>query len=371
MASFKQRGKNWFFIIDVGIDLVTGRRRQKTVSKDAQGRPFETERDARKAALKMEQDIERGKKFESITLQEFMVQFFEKVVSEKVEEVTYDNQWQAAKDYVIPYLGHMMIDKITDIHIENLYDKLLKQGVQKGTIRNVGIVLSKTFKHANKKRLIMDNPMKLVTTPTYKPKKQNVWSPEQVDDFLESSKGSKFHNLYIVAESSGMRRGELLGLHKTDVNLDAAKITINKAVKYSRKSKKHLKGTKTENSRRTIEIPQYAVAALREQMKSQMEGVDIVFDNFGSYYLPNELSRTFGLDCKKSGLPPITFHGLRHAHATHLLSVGFSVAQVAERLGDTKETIMKTYAHVLPISQGQIAASLDKRKNVNNSDSED
>lgn len=367
MASFKQseRTGKWYFVLDVGKDTL-GDRSQKTFSKDYAGKPFLTENDARKHAFKVEEDIKRGKKFVSVDLESFITNYFQKVVVEEVEETTYDLQWSAVQHHILPYLGKKKVDKLTDSQIEAYYEKIMEEGVSRASIRIIRMVLSKTFRYAQKKKVVVDNPMKLVDTPSYKPKKQNIWSPEEVDKFLDSAKGSKFYNCYVLAEASGMRRGELLGLKWSEVNFDKATITINKAVKYSKKSRKHIKGTKNENGRRTITVPEYAIEALRNQKSQQMEGVQIVFDNFGEYYLPGELSRVFKIDCARSKLPVVTLHGLRHAHATYLLSSGYSVAQVAERLGDTKETIMMTYAHVLPNAQKDIAQFLNRRKSVDN-----
>lgn len=373
MASFQlnKKTKKWFFIIDVGNDMMTGQRKQKTFSKDDRGKFFDNEQQARRYAAKIEEDIERGRKFNDIKLSHYITEFFERVVVEQVSEVTYEHQWMVTRLYIIPYVGHYDVDKINDDHIERYYGRLIKEGVSRAYISIIKLILNKMFKQALKKRIILENPMRLVTTPSYKPNEKTVWTPEQVDHFLECTKGSKFHTLYVVAESTGMRRGELLSLKWVDVDLEQGKITINKALKQTKKSGKHVKGPKNENGRRTIDIPQYTVEALREHQKATLEGVDTVFDNFGEYYSPRLVSDNFNRDCGKSGLPHNTLHGLRHAHATHLLKMGFSVADVAARLGDTKETIMRTYAHVLPNAQAEIAAALDRRKAVDKQNPED
>lgn len=361
MASFRQNpntGK-WSFVIDIGSDPLTGKRKQKTVSKDNNGKVFDTERDARKYALKMEQDIERGKRFDSVTMEHFMTDFFKRVVSEQVSEVTYDNQWQIARNYIIPYLGKVKVEKITDAHIENLYERLLNDEVERGIIRNVSIVISKTLSHAQKKKLIVDNPMKIVTKPSYKPAKAAVWSREQVMQFLDGTRDSKFYALYVTASETGMRRSELLALLWKDVDIDNKTITINKALKYSSASKLHVRNPKTENSRRTIRIPQKVVDVLNEHKTKQMENVPIVFDNLGEYFRLGELSRYFQVDRERVGLPYATFHGLRHAHATYLLSKRFSARVVADRLGDTVATVLETYAHVLHSMQDEVASTLD------------
>lgn len=362
MASFKQRESGmWYFIIDVGEDPITKKRRQKTISKGTNGRSFETERDARRAADKMQDDIDRGMKFESPRLVELMNHFLDKVVKDSVSDVTYEDQKATTNKHILPYLGQKKIEKVTDSDIEDLYEQLEEKGVQRGTIRNISIVLSKFFKHCMKKRHIVDNPMKLVDTPSYKPNPKNIWTHDQVMFFLEHTKEENFLPLYVLAADTGMRRGELKGLSWPFVNLDNKTVTIIKALKYTRSKGKHIGSPKTENSKRTISISDMAVNALRSQKERQMKGVEIVFDNFGDHYSIGQANHQFVLSAKELKMPHMTLHGLRHYHATDLLSNGFSVAQVAERLGDTKETIMRTYAHAIPNSQKQISDFLDRR----------
>ena len=371
MASFKQnKSGNWSFVIDAGYDKISGRRKQKTISEDDAGKPFKEEHQARSYADKIKEEIMRGRKFDSVKITNYITEFFERIVVEKVSEVTYEHQWMVTRLYIIPYIGKYSVDKINDDHIENYYARLGKDGVSRAYLAQIKLILNKMFKHALKKRIIVENPMNLVTTPTYEPKVKNVLTPEQVDHFLECNRGSKFYTLYVVAESTGMRRGELLSLKWVDVDLEQCKITINKSLKQTKKSGKHVKGPKTENSRRTINIPKYTVEALIAHKKTLLPDAELVFDNFGTFFSPKLVSDNFLRDCKRSSLPHNTLHGLRHAHATHLLKMGFSVADVAARLGDTKETIMRTYAHVLPNAQSEIAAALDNRKSVDKSDAD-
>jgi integrase len=362
MAAYKQnpKTKRWYFVIDVGYDI-HNKRKQKTISKDDKGKTFENEQQARRYAVKIEQEITRGKKFESVGFEDFITEFFKRVVKEQVSEVTYLNQWQIAKNYIIPYLGKMKIEKITDNHIEGLYQKLLGDGVARGIIRNSSIVLSKTFRHAKeKKKIIMDNPMDVVTKPSYKPAKTSVWSREQVIAFLDGCVNSKFYAIYVTAAETGMRRGELLALEWKNINFDKGTIVINHALKYTPELKLFVSGTKTQNSRRTIRISKKVIDVLTEHKENQMNGVNIVFDNFGEYYRLGELSRYFQVDRELLGLPYMKFHGLRHAHATYLLSKGFDAKRVAERLGDTVTTVLETYAHVIDSMQDDVVNALNE-----------
>lgn len=362
MASFKksERTGKWYFIIDIGNDPITGTRRQKTISKDSKGRKFETEGAARIAADKMEDEIERGKKFDSVSLKDYITKFYDTHVKGNVAESTYIMQWGIARNYIIPYLGKYKVDKLTDEHIETAIAKMQRDGIKKPVIKNALSVLRKTLRFAQKKRIILENPMTLVNVPTYKPLRKKVWSIDDVNLFLEVTKSSKLYILYVLALSTGARRGELLALTWDDIDLDKGTVTISKSVKYSGISKLHVSTTKTENSLRTINIPEKTIIELRKHKENQMEGVNIVADNLGQYFNPNEASRHFLKDCARYKMPKIRFHDMRHTHATILLQNKINPNVVAERLGDTVEMVLKTYAHVLPSMQEEVAETLNK-----------
>lgn len=373
MASFRQNKEgNWYFIIDAGYDIL-GKRKQKTVSKDDRGHPFVHEHQARTYAERLKKQIDKGRKLDSVRLKDTITEYFDHVVSEEVSDITYENQWRITQKHIIPHIGNLFLDKVTDDHLDNFFKKMLRSASDKdndlrATIYQIGLVLSKFFKYCVKKRRISDNPMSLVTRPAYVPELKTVWTTEQIHDFLELTKNSKFRIAYILGEATGMRRGEMLALQWTDVDFERSTIVVNKALKYTKKKGLHISFTKTQNSRRTITVPSYAMEALRAHKEASLPDAVLVFDNFGNYYSPGLLSDNFNRDNKRSGLPMTTIHGLRHYHATNLLSNGFSVADVAARLGDKKETIMKVYAHAVPNKQTEIAAYLDRLNAVDKRD---
>ena len=89
---------------------------------------------------------------------------------------------------------------------------------------------------------------------------------------------------------------------------------------------------------------------------------DLVFQaNNGNYVNPHNLDRKFVKLIEKAGVKRISFHGLRHTHATHFLAGGENIKAVSERLGHASITItLQTYAHVLPKMQRQAALTIDR-----------
>lgn len=361
MAYFRQRGDKWSFTIDAGKDSRTGKRQQITRSG------FKDEREARKACDKMQRELEKGKRVDTPTLEKFITMFYETIVVSKVSEGTYQTQWIIAEKYIIPKLGRFKIDKITAEQVDIFYSELIKEGVNRGYIKNIAMVLSKTFKQAVTWNYVVKNVVKEATAPSYKPAKVDVWTEEELSHFLNASRGLDNHALYVLAATTGMRIGEIMGLHWSDIDVVKCRIEITKSLKYTKTSGLFLKDTKTDNSQRTIVVPKSTIDALLDHKQRQLPDVAIVFDRFGKFIHPHDVWRSFVNESTSLGLKRMKLHGLRHTHASILLDRGFNAKVVAERLGDTVETVLRTYAHVLPSMQQEVADRLsDIYKSVDN-----
>ena len=130
---------------------------------------------------------------------------------------------------------------------------------------------------------------------------------------------------------------------------------------------------KTARSRRSIALSPQATDVLHSirgrQIEQQLaagpvwQNTDYVFTGTdGSPIAPDMISKDFCALVRKYDLPHLTFHGLRHAHATLLLTSGVHAKVVSERLGHSNIGItMDTYSHVLPGLQEQAALALDER----------
>lgn len=352
MAYFRKRGNTWSFTVDIGRDPLTQERKQKTITG------FVSEPAARIACDKFLSELEQGKRPDNITLGVFIIEFLENEVKHKISESSYINQFQWARDYIIPKLGKNRVDRLTHSHIVKFYNALLNDGEGRATIKNVAMVLSKTMKAAVVWGYAIKDVTAHATPPSYKPGRMKIWTEEEMKDFMVRSESMWLHTLYCLALTSGMRRNEMLGLNWSDIDFKSNTITIDKALKYTPSRGMHIKDPKTPNSFRNITIPQFIVDKLDVLHQQQPPGINIVFDNGGLTIHPTEASRTFLKDCKKLNMNPIRFHDMRHTHASHLLKK-YNIKVVAERLGDTALTVLTTYAHVLPSMQQSVADGID------------
>lgn len=275
--------------------------------------------------------------------------------------------------YITPHIGELRLDEITVARLNRLYSVLLQRGGQHDrplSLRSVELVhtnLRKSLEDARRLGLIAENPATDATLPRVDPRdgstvgtsKVNAWTAEELRRFLDHVEGSRWERHITVAATTGLRRGELLGLTWENVDLDGGLLHVRRSLVVVRGRPLH-KGTKTGRPR-TLHIDPRTVAVLREQRRRQglwreehgdswRDPWDLVFTHRdGRYILPNNLSVSFARLVKRAPVPPIRFHGLRHTHATLLLGDGVPVKVVSERLGHAAISVtLDIYAHCLP-----------------------
>ena len=169
--------------------------------------------------------------------------------------------------------------------------------------------------------------------------------------------GDRHHTAYLLLATTGLRRGEALGLRWGDLDLDAGRAAIRQTV-IAVHHVPTLGSPKTAKGRRTVTLDTGTVAALREHRKRQAaerlqmgEGWadhDLVFCGVdGSMLHPERFSRSFGAAVGRLDVPTIRLHDLRHGWATMALAAGVHPKVVQERLGHANIGItLDTYSHV-------------------------
>jgi integrase len=185
------------------------------------------------------------------------------------------------------------------------------------------------------------------------------------------------HALYILAISTGLRQGELLGLRWSDVDFSNGSLSVRQQVQRSvgGSGRRDWAFTppKTKASRRAVTLPRIALNALYQHRRRQAEerlkagpqwaDLDLVFPNRLGRPIEkgNLLRRSFWPLLQRAGLPQMPFHALRHTHASILLSRGLHPKIVQERLGHVNiSTTHDIYSHVTPTMQQAAADQLDE-----------
>ncbi len=189
---------------------------------------------------------------------------------------------------------------------------------------------------------------------------------------MEAARGDRLEALYVLAVATGMRRGELLGLKWSDVDLENDGVSIRRTLTRIDNGKRVALGVpKTNRSRRTIRLTLQAVEALRRHLERQLREIEALGDLYrdeglvfttevGTPVNPSNLrQRSLAPLLKKAGLPHIRFHDLRHTCATLLLGKGVHPKFVQELLGHATIAItLDTYSHVMPGMGDQTARAM-------------
>jgi integrase len=197
-------------------------------------------------------------------------------------------------------------------------------------------------------------------------------SEAEARTFLNTARESenRFEALYVLAVTTGLRRGELLGLRWDDADLDRGTLRVGRPL--VREGWRLLVGqTKTRRGRRQVNLTPRTVAALKVHRKGQLEQrvrVGSFYEDHGLIFSSekgtllspeNLVKRSFKPLLKRAGLPEIRFHDLRHTCATLLLGRGVHPKIVQELLGHaTIAMTLDTYSHYLPSMRDQASGAM-------------
>jgi integrase len=245
-----------------------------------------------------------------------------------------------------------------------------KRGLSSQTALHVHRVLSQALGHAVRLGVLFKNPARQVKPPRPPSREIKILDKSEIATVINGAKEAGLYVPVLVAVTTGMRRGELLGLRWSDIDLKAASLTVNQSLERI-KGKFEFKSPKTKTSRQTISLPAITVEALREHYRAQLEerfklglGRDpraLMFSRpDGQPMDADTLSKSFRRLVATAKVTPITFHGLRHTHISHLLMEGVHVKVVSERAGHASVNItLAVYSAYIPSMQADAAHRVD------------
>jgi len=308
---------------------------------------------------------------EKLTIAQYMARWLEASAQPSVKTKTFEGYESIVRVRILPRIGRLTLSKVTALDLQALYADLQQSGLSSRSVHHTHRVLHRAFGQAVRWDLIPRNPCDGVTPPKPKRSEMRIWSREQVGAFLDATRAHPAHALYVLAVTTGMRQGELLGLRWEDVNLDRDKLAVRRALQRQNDAGLVFVEPKTARSCRTIMLSRRAVSALRQHRARQNEqrllaGSDwqdhgLVFCNATGRPLDPSWQRMgFYAALKDVGLSAIRFHDMRHTAATLLLTQGVHPKVVSEMLGHATITLtLDTYSHLVPVLHEQAAAVMD------------
>lgn len=360
MTSFKDdsvKKNKWYFIIEVG----SGKDRKRI-----KRRGFKRKQDADEAERELLQQLKGGLNLEAsrTPYRTFMADHLnDKKTS--VKEGTLKMYSSLVNNHILPVLGEIAIGELKPRHIQNLYNDLFESGkLSDENIQKVHAIINESLNKAAGHDMIIKNPALAVKRPKAEKKEMMFWSEDESHKFLSTAEKDRYYYAFLLALTTGMRQGEILGLRWKDVNLDARTISVVQILSHDGKS--FQTGAKTDAGSRSIGIDIMTVTALRtlkhrcneEKMnnKNIYEDNDLVIcTSLGTPVSPRNLNRSFSRLVEKSEVQKIRFHDLRHTHVVMLLKGRENNKRIADRLGWSSVKMIDRYAHVMPDMQQETA----------------
>jgi integrase len=243
-------------------------------------------------------------------------------------------------------------------------------GLDARTVSYVHTILHRALRDAVRWGRLARNPTDAADPPriAQKPDGFHAWDARTRRSFVDASQlsGDRLHALWVTLATSGMRRGEALGLRWTDIDLDAGRLQVVQTITQTG-SKAEIGEPKTSRGRRAVALDTATVAVFRDHRRRMLEERLLVgsdFDDHGFVFhgpdgrnlRPDAVSGAFLRRVARYGLPRLTLHGLRHTWATLALEHGVHPRVVQERLGHSTIAItLGIYSHVAPTLHDEAA----------------
>ncbi len=303
------------------------------------------------------------------TVSQFFTQWLD-AVRPSLRPRTFVGYEQLVRLHVIPQIGALSLSRLTPQHLQRLYASRLDAGLSSTTVNHVHALIHRALSNAVRWGSVHRNIADLVDPPRNRPFEIATLSPEQARAFLAAAAGHRLEALYVLAVTTGMRQGELLGLRWRDVDVDAGTLQIRGSMQATPEGLRIME-PKTAGSRRRVALSKQPIDALRRhrvaqaeerlRMGAAWENAELVFaTSAGRPITASGLRRSFEPLLKQAGLPRMRFHDLRHTSATLLLGRGVHPKVVSEMLGHTRiSTTLDLYSHVSMTMQQQAADAFD------------
>jgi integrase len=282
---------------------------------------------------------------------------------------------EAITTYIDPILGGIELQKLRPIDVKQ-WLVAMRQG-RRGprsarTILGAYALLRAALQSALRLDLVARNVADNVEPPKREGHEVEILKAGDVPTVLDALKGSRIYPIVALALSTGARRSELLALRWCDVDLERGGLRIEHSLEQT-KAGLRFKAPKTKAGRRPILLPPFAVDVLSQHRKEQLElrlqlgmgkpdSEALVFCNVdGTPISPNYFSLVWRRAVERMGLPKVSFHSLRHSHASALIRAGLDVVRVSRQLGHSKPTItLSIYAHEFEQADASAADAIAK-----------
>lgn len=333
-------------------------------------RGFRTEKEAKAFEKKFLSDIESDKEFAF----EKAVDFYFDTKANKIKLSSLETKKSIFEKYILPYFKGKDIREIKTADLTRWQNKVLFAKNENGEniladtyIKTINSQLRGFFNFAVRNKYIerFDNPILDLESVGKKESDREyiVWSREDFSLFLRSiTDHEDAYYAFMILFYTGIRKGELLALTVKDFDYENKTLSINKTFSII-KGKEVITSPKTKNSKRIVQLPDFVCEAVNTYINL--------------FYKPTPNQRLFNYNtgkflisameagCKRTGLPKIRIHDLRHSHITYLQTLEISSMDIAERVGHKNIGMTMHYSHSTEQMQKAIATKIEKDGDIN------
>lgn len=320
---------------------------------------YRTKRDAERARVELLAAVDRGGYVEphKLTAGQFLTDQWLPSVKAQVKASTLRWHTTNVAKHLVPAVGQVPLQKLSPGHLNGLYGALAEGGLSSRTIHHVHATARRALADAVRWGLVQRNVASLASPPHPARTEMKTWTAGELRRFLSHVRGERLYALWLLAATTGMRRGELLAVRWADVDLRAGRVQVVES--------------KTPAGRRSVALDPATVAALKAWRKVQAAerlAWGAAYLNLGLTFTREDgagingrswVNVAFNRYQRAAGLPHIRFHDLRHSHATIALQAGVHPKTMSARLGHASIAItLDLYSHAIPALEEEAAATI-------------
>ena len=362
----KRSDGRWEGRYTAGHDPVTGKR----ITKNVLGKTQAEVREKLRRTIEETRGLDVARAGEYTTGQWLEV-WFNDYAMLKVRPSSHQTYRGYLDHHIKPYIGNIPLTKLSSLDLQRLYKKLLSdgrvdrieskkqpKGLSAKTVRNIHQIISSALKLAVEQKLIARNPAEGCALPKVERKEMQTLPVEQLTSFLREAKESGVYEMYYIDLATGLRRGELLGLKWSDIDLEKGDLRVQRQI--GRINGKIMEmPLKTKNAYRTLPLSADAIDVLMQQRRKTGNSEWVFPSPSGGPMSPDSVLHMLHRVLKRAGLPKVRFHDLRHTFATLALQNGVDIKTVSSMLGHFSAGFtLDTYVHVTTSAKRDAAKTM-------------
>ncbi|MFD8547120.1 tyrosine-type recombinase/integrase [Streptomyces sp. NPDC059649] len=305
----------------------------------------------------------------SAKLAEWLPYWLDNVIKPNRKRSTYSKYAMHVRLYLVPLLGTKRLETLGPRHVRVFLADVARKS-SAATAKEAHRVLRTALTAATREELVTRNVASLVEAPKFVSRETTPWTLDETLTFLEEARRDPLYAAFVLAIAMGLRRGEVLGLRWSDVDLDGRVIRISNQVQ--RIGGELYQDTTKTGKIRPVPLPLICLAALRwhrlrqtheaEKRGTELSPAGLVFTTrSGRPIEPRNLNRSFSRLTASAGLRPIRLHDARHGCATLLTAAGVAPRVLMEILGHSQISMtMDVYTHVAQDTQREAISHMDR-----------